>query len=81
MPSHLRQPRGQRPKVGQQAGARTAAGCRWQALLAAQAFIGRGEGLQPQMTSEYSVIVRSVENLAIEDAAWMLRLHHFALSA
>eukprot|EP00408_Alexandrium_pacificum_P011928 CAMPEP_0171235550 /NCGR_PEP_ID=MMETSP0790-20130122/42000_1 /TAXON_ID=2925 /ORGANISM="Alexandrium catenella, Strain OF101" /LENGTH=57 /DNA_ID=CAMNT_0011701857 /DNA_START=400 /DNA_END=573 /DNA_ORIENTATION=+ len=56
-------------------------GCIWPAALAAHAFIGRGEGLTPQMTSEYSVIVRSVENFAIDDAAWMLRLHHFALSA
>eukprot|EP00445_Apocalathium_hangoei_P012542 CAMPEP_0203876770 /NCGR_PEP_ID=MMETSP0359-20131031/21519_1 /ASSEMBLY_ACC=CAM_ASM_000338 /TAXON_ID=268821 /ORGANISM="Scrippsiella Hangoei, Strain SHTV-5" /LENGTH=36 /DNA_ID= /DNA_START= /DNA_END= /DNA_ORIENTATION= len=33
---------------------------------------GRGQGLMSQMTLAYSEIVRSVENCAMELAAWML---------
>merc|ERR1719330_1315817 len=42
---------------------------------------GRGDGEHPHITWEYSVIVRSVENLAMDEAAWMLRLVHLVLLA
>jgi len=59
--------------AGRQAARRTARG--------RHGLGGRGEGLQPQMTPAYSEMVRSVENLAMDDAAWMLSLHHLAWSA
>jgi len=52
-----------------------------QAALAPGPGAGRGAGATPQMTLAYSEIVRSVENWAMHEAAWMLRLAHLALSA
>jgi len=43
--------------------------------------MGRFDSLMPQITSAYSLIVRSVENLAIDVAASMLSLHQRCLSA
>jgi len=61
--------------VGQQNGVTT------QRIIHFAVPIGRGEGEHPQITWEYSVMVRSVENFAIEEAAWMLRLVHRGLLA
>lgn len=41
---------------------------------------GRGAGCTSQITDAYSRMVRSVENLAIDAADWMLNAFHLALS-
>lgn len=64
---------------GEEEELRVAQGGRAQAAFMALGA-GRGAGSTPQMTLAYSEMVRSVENCAMLEQAWMLKLAHFALS-